>query len=281
MIRRIWPGTVFSVLLGLASNAAAQQRPLVTEDPETIGTGVMLVEAGIEYGHDTEIPVYGLEGNLWQIPALGVSFGLGSVAELQFDSGYSRMDVSARNPGPLADRLTFTGDTTSAIRDVVIGTKVRVMSETPGRPSLGVRFATKLPNASKQSGLGTDMTDFSATLLIAKTVGSVRAVGNLGFGIVGDPTHLVTQHEPLLYSFSLARAISAGAEVVGEIEGRWLPSSPDTAGAENSATLRGGLRYTYRTARVDAAVILGLTDVNPAVAFTAGVTWVFQAFGRP
>jgi hypothetical protein len=210
-----------------------------------------------------------------------VSFGLGPVAELQFDSGYSRLDATDRRPAPLGDVLDFTGDTTSAARDVVIGTKVRLMAETPSRPSLGVRFATKLPNASNETGLGTDMTDFMATLLIAKTVRSVRAVGNLGFAILGDPTRTATQHDPFTYSVSLARAVTAGAEVVGELEGRWLPSEDDAPGAENAATLRGGVRYTYRTARVDAALIVGLTDVNPAVAFTAGVTWVFQAFGRP
>ena len=267
--------------LVFAVDANAQQRPLVSEDPETIGPGVVLVEAGVEYGHGTEIPVYGLEGNAWQIPAVGVSFGLGPVAELQFDSGYSRLEVTGRRPAPLADVLDFTGDTTSAVRDVVIGTKVRLVSEGGNRPSLGVRFATKLPNASNETGLGTDMTDFVATLLVGKTVRSVRAVGNLGFAILGDPTRNATQHDPLIYSLSLARAVSSGAEVVGELEGRWLPSEEDAPGAENAATIRGGLRYTYRTARVDAALIVGLTDVTPALAFTAGVTWVFQAFGTP
>jgi hypothetical protein len=281
VIRRIVLITLAGLCLWVPSRVNAQQRPLVTEDPETIGAGVVLMEAGVEYGHGIELPVYGLEGNVWQMPSVGASFGLGSTAELQFDSGYSRLDVTARHPAPLADMLDFTGDTTAAVRDVVIGTKVRLLAETPNRPSLGVRFATKLPNASNETGLGTDMTDFFATLLVAKTVRSVRAVGNLGVAILGDPTRTATQHDPLVYSLSLARAVTSGAEVVGELEGRWLPSDADAPAAENAATLRGGLRYTYRTARVDAAVILGLTDVTPAVAFTAGVTWVFQAFGRP
>lgn len=277
---RVWPLAV-AALVGFAGDAPAQQRPLVTEDPETIGGGRVLVEGGVEYGRSVDVPVYGLEGNLWQIPSVGVSFGLGRVAELQFDSGFSRMDVTSRVQGPLSDVLDFTGDTTSAARDVVIATKVRMVDETAGRPGIGVRFATKLPNASNETGLGTDMTDFAATLLVAKTVGSVRTVGNIGFAILGDPTRTATQHDPLLYSVSMARALTDAAEVVGEIEGRWLPSDGDAPAAENAATLRGGLRYTYRTARVDAALIVGLTDVAPAVGFTAGVTWVFDAFTTP
>jgi len=261
--------------------AAAQQRPLVTEDPETIGAGRMLIEGGVEYGRGVEIPIYGLEGDLWQLPSVGVSFGLGWIAELQFDSGLSRLNVTNRGDGPLSGLLDFTGDRTSAVRDIVIATKVRLLDERPRRPAIGVRFATKLPNASNETGLGTDMMDFAAAVLVAKTVGSVRTVGNIGFAILGDPTELTTQHDPLVYSVSMARALTDAAEVVGELEGRWLPSDSDAPGAENAATLRGGARYTFRTARLDAAFILGLTDVNAGIGFTAGVTWVFDAFRAP
>src|SRR5918995_2783952 len=87
------------LLLFFPALAFAQQRPLVTEDPETIGAGRVLIEGGIDYGRDVEIPVYGLEGNLWQMPSLGVSFGLGWITELQFDSGFSRLDVTGRRTG--------------------------------------------------------------------------------------------------------------------------------------------------------------------------------------
>ena len=62
------------------------------------------------------------------------------------------------------------------------------MPEAAGRPAFGLRFATKLPNASNESGLGLDTTDFYVSLLGAKTVQSIRVVGNLGVGILADPT---------------------------------------------------------------------------------------------
>ena len=55
-------GLLFSV------PAAAQQRPLVTQDPEVVGAGVMLIEGGIDYGRDIFYPWTGLKGNLWRIP---------------------------------------------------------------------------------------------------------------------------------------------------------------------------------------------------------------------
>ena len=115
--------------------------------------------------------------------------------------------------------VTATGDSTSSVEDIVIGTKVRIAGETASRPSFGLRFATKLPNASNESGIGLDTTDFFASFLIAKTVQSVRIVGNVGLGILGDPTRGDQQNDVLTYGVSFARALTQQAEVVGEING--------------------------------------------------------------
>ncbi len=39
---------ILLLVLGLAAPAMAQQRPLVTEDPETVGAGNILIEGGFE-----------------------------------------------------------------------------------------------------------------------------------------------------------------------------------------------------------------------------------------
>src|SRR5437868_1867190 len=69
------------------SLAVAQQRPLTTEDPEPIGAGRVLFEAGVDFSKNQEYPASGLEGNLLRLPIIGVSFGLSSIAELQIDGG--------------------------------------------------------------------------------------------------------------------------------------------------------------------------------------------------
>mgnify|MGYP003704872715 CR=1 FL=1 len=107
--------------------------------------------------------------------------------------------------------LSGTGETTSAVEDLVIGTKVRLVPEGVTRPSFGFKFATKLPNASNESGLGLDTTDFFASILLAKTVQSVRVVGNVGLGILGDPTRGDRQNDVLTYGASFARAITQAA----------------------------------------------------------------------
>jgi hypothetical protein len=266
-----------------APPAAAQQRPLVTEDPETIGAGRVLLEGGIDFARGQVYPLSGLEGNLWRVPTVGLSIGISSIAEVQIDGGlYNRLAITERNSAPLASAVTSVGATTHDVEDFVMGTKIRLAPETPQRPAFGFRFATKLPNASNESGLGTDTTDFLASLLAAKTVQSVRVVGNFGFGILADPLQGDRQNDVITYGLSLARAVTQQAEFVGEVNGRVSTRAGGAPiGTESRSLLKFGGRYTRGTVRLDGALYVGLTSVDPTVGFTTGVTYVFDAFTIP
>jgi hypothetical protein len=271
-------------LLGWAAGAAAQQRPLVTEDPETIGGGRLLFEGGIDAEHDVFYPVSGLRGNRVVVPTFGVSIGLSSIAELQIDGAlHQQLDISERRPAPLSHILDIDGSTTTDVDDFVIATKLRFFTESGRRPAFGLRLATKLPNVSNESGLGSDITDFYGSLLFAKTVESVRIVGNAGVAIIGDPTSTVPeQNDMFTFGASVARALTTEAELVGEISGRLnIRNSDPDPGAENRAVMRLGGRYTRGPVRVDAAVLLGMTSRDPSIGGTVGFTWVLNAFQVP
>jgi hypothetical protein len=270
--------------LALAAPAAAQQRPLITEDPEPIGAGRLLVEAGVEVARNQEYPASGLEGNLLRLPVLGLSFGISSIAEFQLDwAAYQRLAIDSADPtAPLAPLLTVTGDSTGDVDDIVVATKIRVLSERARRPSFALRFATKLPNAQNEHGLGLDTTDFFATLLTAKTVQSIRVVGNIGFGILGDPTVGHRQNDVLLYGVSLARALTDRGEIVGELNGRVSTrAGGPLPGTETQGRLTVGGRYTSGATRIDGGVFVGLTGIDPTVGVSAGLTYVFRAFDVP
>jgi hypothetical protein len=265
--------------------AVAQQRPLVTEDPEVIGAGRLLVEGGVDWERDVFYPVSGLRGNRLSVPTFGVSIGLSSLAELQFDgSFYQRLDITERRTAPLSDLVTATGDRTSDIEDFVLATKVRLFGETAtGRPAMALRFATKLPNASNEAGLGTDMTDFFASLLVGKTIQSIRVVGNAGVAILGDPVSDVpAQNDLLTLGLSVARALTTSTEIVGEVNGRLNLANGDPGpGGENRGMMRLGARYTRGTVRFDGGILLGMTSRDPDFGATFGFTWVFDAFSVP
>ena len=273
---------LFIALLFVA-RAEAQQRPLVTEDPETVGSGLVLIEGGVDYGHEIFYPVSGLTGNLLRLPVLGVSFGVSSVAEIQVDGGfYQRLSVTDRDFAPLSSLVDFSGDSTSTVQDLVIGAKIRLVEEDTGRPAIGVRFATKLPNASNESGLGLDTMDFFATFLIGKTVQSIRVVGNGGLAILSDPVQGDRQNDVLTYGVSLARAVGSGVEVVGEVNGRVNMREKDVPpGTDSRGAFRVGARFTHATVRIDGGLIVGMTSRDPSIGFTGGFTWVFRGFTVP
>ena len=266
-----------------AGTTFAQQRPLLTEDPETIGAGRVLLEGGVEYDQDIVYPVSGLQGNLLRVPVFGLSVGVSSIAEIQIDQvSFSRLDITGRQRAPLSDLVTATGSTTSDADDVLIGAKIRIAPEGTSRPALGFRFATKLPNAGNESGLGLDTTDFLSSILVGKTTRSVRIVGNIGLGILGDPTNGNRQNDVVTYGLSFARAITDEAEVVGEVNGRANTRSGGALpGTESRSIVRMGLRYTRGGLRGDAALLLGATNHDPGIGFTAGFTYVFTAFQVP
>ncbi len=282
-MRMYRPALAALLMIVIAGPAWAQQRPLVTEDPETVDAGHLLIEGGAELRFEQKYPVSGLQGDLWRLPTLGLSIGLSSIAELQIDGGiYDRLSISKRTKAPLSSLVTATGDHTHDVSDIVIGTKIKMVSEAPGHPAVGIRFATKLPNASNESGLGLDTTDFFASLLVAKNVQSLRVVGNVGLGILADPTSGNRQNDVLTYGISLAQALTPRAELVGEINGRAsMRSGTAFPGTDSSSMVRAGLRFTPGSVRFDGGVMFGLTDDGPDIGFTAGLTYVFNAFHLP
>jgi hypothetical protein len=258
--------------------AWAQQRPLVTQDPETIGNGRMLVEAGFDYGRDVNFPFSGLTGNLTRVPLLGLDFGLGSYAELQLSgSPYDRLSITKREKAPFSDAIA-PGDTTSDVDDIVVATKIRAISETATRPGFGVRFAMRLPNANQDNGIGTNTFDFASTVLVGKTLQSTRYVGNVGLLIAGDPTVGTRQSDLLVYGLSIARAVHEGVEIVGELNGRGNFAKTVHPAGESRSAIRVGARYARGAGRVDAGLVFGLTARDPSVGFTVGYTYVFQIF---
>ena len=271
------------LILCSASPIFAQQRPLVTEDPETIGAGRILIEGGFDYADDVTYTTSGLSGNLWRIPTIGVSFGISSIAELQIDGGlHDSLSITGRNPNaPLANLLTSTDDTTHDVEDTIIGIKIRMLAETPTRPAFAVRFAAKMGNASVNTGLGTHTNDFFGSILVAKTIQSVRVVGNLGAGTLTDPMVGHSQNDVLTYGLSFARAVTQATEVVGEVNGRVSFRDPVIIGTETRGLMKFGGRYTFGAWRLDGGIYFGLTAIDPTIGFTTGFTYVFNAFTLP
>ena len=254
----------FLMAAGWTARASAQQRPLITEDPETIGAGRVLLEGGLSFENDVSNEVSGVKGDISRIGTFGVSVGLNATTEVQMDGGLvQHIDINQRLPNaPLATRtLLLPGATASSLEDIIVATKIRVASETPKRPAVGVRFGTKLPFADPTKVIGSGTTDFFASLLIAKTVQSVRTVGNVGLLVLGNPADGQDSARSLGFGVSIARALTNEFEMVGEVNGRLDPFEEIVpAGLESRSVFRLAGRYTYRMLRLDFGILVGMTN---------------------
>jgi hypothetical protein len=266
-----------ALCVSLSGTALAQQRPLVTEDPETIGTGRILLEGGFSVDADQAFPANAIEGDVARLASFGVSVGVSPIVELQLDGGLvQRLDVTARatippgrTPPPEIDART------SSVEDFVVATKIRLAQEGASRPALGLRFATKLPTASPGKGVGLGTTDFFASFLLAKTVQSVRTVGNVGLIVLGNPETPRDPATTLGFGLSVARAVTNAFEVVGEINGRLTPFDKIVPfGLESRGVMRLAGRYTYAMLRLDFGLAVGITERDPSFGISGGATYV-------
>ncbi|MBK5298244.1 MAG: hypothetical protein JJE40_13890 [Vicinamibacteria bacterium] len=264
-----------AMAIGAGGHAEAQQRPLITQDPEVIGDGRLLVESGVEVGSNILYPVSGLTGDHVALP-LGVSVGLGTVTELQIVSGYQWLAIDRRDFAPLDFRVE-PGGRTSDVIDVTLAMKVRVCGEGVRRPAVGLRFATELPNASNESGLGLDTLNFVGTILVGKTVGAFRLVGNAGLALLSDVLQGSLQHDAAVGGVSVAFALRPSVDLVGELAGRQvLFADRPPIGAEPRGQVRAAVRYTRGAWRGDAGLIIGTTRQDPDIGLSVGLTWIGQ-----
>ena len=73
----IWnlQSVIFALCVTVSWDAHAQQRPLVTEDPETIGAGQVLLEGGFSFDTDQTNFANGLKGDITRFASFGASIG--------------------------------------------------------------------------------------------------------------------------------------------------------------------------------------------------------------
>jgi hypothetical protein len=268
------------VCLLAPATGVAQQRPLQTQDPEPVGAGQVLVEAGFDHGTDVLFPASGLSGSLTRVPVIGLLFGISSIAEIELTGGpYQRLAITDRYFAPLEPQVTATGDSTHSVVDMTIGAKVRVLSETAVRPAVAFMFSTRLPNAKHPSGLGLNTTDFFTGFAVAKTLAGVRVVGNVGLGILPSPVDGQSQNDVLTYGVSLTRRVTRQVEVLGELTGRASTAGgepPPGTGSRRSVLV--GARYLRGAMRLDGGLMFGMTEMDPTVGVTGGVAWIFKAW---
>ena len=272
-----WKWMLLMVCLVCPMAAYGQQRPLKTDDAEILETGRVRAEVGVEFLQGQRYSLSGLCGDLIRLGVVGIHMGAGEFAEFQM-SGVMQdyLSISSRTEPVVAP--DFSGDSTSDFGNLVLGTKLKLAGEKGKRPAIAFKFAVELPNANQGSGLGTDETEFYASLLFKKHFGRTQILADLGFAILGSPVNPGSQTDPLTYGVAAVVPVHRSVNLVAEISGRQGP--PDRVGNENKSQVRAGVQFRTGSIRWDAGGVAGLMDYDPKSGVVFGMTYEFQAFKR-
>ena len=256
-------------LSGIAS--AESLLPLETEEAKPLPSGSVEMVAGVSYFRNLRFPEFTAAGaiheqDLIKGPQIAFRIGAGDWAEIQ--ASYEFISIDEDTIAGHHDK--YGGG------DARLHTKVRLLREQGYWPGLGIRFGTKLPTSSKSSGLGLGTTDFFAGILLAKTVRSVRTVGNVSLLVLGNPVAAQDPLRAIGLGLSVARAITNEFEAVGEVNGHMEPfGSAINPGLESRGVFRLAGRYTHDLLRFDLGLLVGMTSRDPSFGVSAGATYVF------
>jgi hypothetical protein len=267
------------ILIFCAGGAAAQQRPLITEDVDIIAPGSLRLEAGIDFFQNAKFPVVGITGDQTRIGVIGVTIGLSPNVEVQIEGvAQNFVSVNTRSANPAVPFLPGSDpNSTNDFGDFTLATKIKIRNETRRSPSLGFRFGVELPNSSETRGIGVNQTNAFGTILVGKKFGRggrLNTFGNIGIGILTAPTEAFTQNDVLLYGVAGLFRLNDTLTLAGEVNGRANTRTGDAPlGTEAQSQARLGLQIRSAGLRFDVAGIAGLTRFSPRSGVTFGVTY--------
>ena len=261
--------------------AAAQQRPLITEDVDIIKPGVIRIETGIEFLQDQKFTLSGLRGDLTKLGDTRLSFGLSPNVEFQIEWTIQNfLSINSRSSSAIPLKLGANETDANDVGDVTLWMKMKLRNETRRWPALGFRFGVRLPNTDQTRGIGSNTTDFYASILAGKKLlnNRLNLFGNIGLGILQAPVDRFTQNDVLLYGLAGIYTVNERLNIVGEVNGFHSTRRRAPIGTEDYSESRLGAQLRALGVRWNAAAIFGLSNRAPRTGFAIGVTYDWDAF---
>jgi len=264
-----------------ASIAAAQQRPLLTEDVDIIKPGFIRIETGFEFLQDQRFPLSGLRGYLTKISDTRLSFGMAPNVEFQIEwTVQNLLSIDSRMASGVPLKLGANSNDTNDVGDVTLWMKMKLRNETNRLPGIGFRFGVQLPNTDQTRGIGTNTTNLFSMITAGKRLAGqkLNLFGNIGLGILQAPINEFTQNDVLMFGLAGIYTVSDDLNIVGEVNGYHSTRKRTPLGTEDFSQARIGAQLRALGVRFNAAGIFGLSKNAPRTGLALGVTYDWDAF---
>src|SRR5262249_26314457 len=149
---------ILATLIFTPLTTCAQQRPLITEDVETVKPGSVRFDLGFDFLQDKDFTISGLNGDLSRLGVINLAFGL--APNIEFETGGVIQNFLSINrqfrQSAIPLRLSQATNSTHDTGDFYLATKIKLRRESSHAPALGFRFAAQLPNSNQTRGIGSN-----------------------------------------------------------------------------------------------------------------------------
>lgn len=275
-------------LFACVAAAAAQQRPLLTDDIDTTPAGSIEITAGTDFYQNARFPLSGLKGDLTRVGDIRVRTGYGPNVEVQIEGVVQEfLAIDAQSAAPPIP-LDITGNSTNDFGDITTSVKIRLKNETRNLPAVGFKFGFQLPNSNQAKGIGTNQINIFSKLIVQKKYGvepgrdpKLNVFGNIGLGVMTAPLEDFSQNDVILYGLAGIYRLTDEVNIASEVNGRLSTRGTAPLGTESQGQFRLGTQIKASGLRFDSAFILGLTRNSPRTGLTFGVTYLSPKIFTP
>lgn len=272
-------------ILAMAAAAAAQQRPLLTDDIDIVPQGAIELGIGVDFIQNAKFLLSGLKGDLTRVGDIRIRQGFASNVEIQIEGAvqnFLAINSQASTP-PIP--LNFTGNSTSDFDDIIVSAKIKLFNETATLPAIGMKFGYQMPNTDQAKGIGTNQINIFSKVIIQKKFGKrtgkapkANIYGNIGLGIMNAPLNTFTQNDVMLYGLAGIFRLTDQVNIVSEVNGRHNTRGNAPLGTESIGQFRVGAQIKASGLRFDTAALFGLTKYSPRTGVVFGVTYESPVF---
>jgi hypothetical protein len=254
--------------------------PLETEYALTVPYREVWMETYIEYLDTHAVPFVSPEVSLLRAPVVSLRYGASDNVEFRIEGaaqvwGFADEVEPAEEGKPpwkgkpvVVDEPAARDGDEHEVGDFTLWAKWLALKGKRERSAVALRWGVKLPNASDESGLGTDETDVYGGVVVSKALGKkTRLDANLGAAVLGDPTEARAQNDVLTYGASLTLVMSADTVLLMEVAGAsGKGHAPPRSVARLGFKWLAGRRFHFF-----AAGLAGLTSRSPDRGALVGV----------
>ena len=272
-----------------ASVAAAQQRPLITDDVDIVPQGAIEIGAGIEFLQNAKFPLSGLKGDLTRVGDIRIRTGFASNVELQIEGTLQNFLAINEQLTPAPIPLSIGGNSTNDFDDFIVSTKIKLRNEGRVLPAIGLKLGFQMPNTDQARGIGTNQINIFTKFLVQKKFGKragriplANFYGNIGLAIMTAPLERFSQNDVFLYGLAGIFRVNDRINIVSEVNGRVNTRSGSAPlGTESVGQFRIGSQIRASGLRFDTAAVFGLTRNSPRTGVVFGVTYQTPAIFTP